>query len=335
MTLSEDVPTAGEPCSPSISIVICGYNHERFVEQALDSVSSQTCQPTQLVITDDHSSDETPSRIKKWATSHWPDAELVLNSRNVGFPAMLNSVVPLLTGDLVAIMSADDWMVHDRIERQLRAFEESPPTVGMVYGDMTEVDEDGTPTGQRWFDTDRMGPVPGSGDLFIPMLTRACMSAPTVMMKRQLLVAAGPYDESLAAEDYDMFLRLSRLAEWRYLPGPMINYRVLSSSLSRSSVFTDTYRDGRLRLLRKHTDTSAEADAIISARVSQMAVSRYFEGRSAQLTADDLRFVLRHDRSARNALLWLAASMRVPGKSLGRLVSARDTAREHARIRRA
>ena len=232
-------------------------------------------------------------------------------------------------------MSADDWMVHDRIERQLRAFEESPPTVGMVYGDMTEVDEDGTPTGQRWFDTDRMGPVPGSGDLFIPMLTRACMSAPTVMMKRQLLVAAGPYDESLAAEDYDMFLRLSRLAEWRYLPGPMINYRVLSSSLSRSSVFTDTYRDGRLRLLRKHTDTSAEADAIISARVSQMAVSRYFEGRSAQLTADDLRFVLRHDRSARNALLWLAASMRVPGKSLGRLVSARDTAREHARIRRA
>lgn len=328
-------PTTSRPDRPSVSVVICGYNHGRFVEQALDSVSSQTWLPTQLVITDDHSSDDTPLRIEKWATSHWPNAELVLNSRNVGFPAMLNSVVPLLAGDLVAIMSADDWMTHDRIEKQLRTFEESPPTVGMVYGDMTEVDERGAPTGQRWFDTDRMGPVPGSGDLFIPMLTRACMSAPTVMMKRQLLVSAGPYDESLAAEDYDMFLRLSRLAEWRYLPEPVVNYRVLSSSLSRSSVFTQTYRDGRLRLLRKHAGTSAAADAIISVRVSQMAASRYFEGRSAQLTADDLRFVLRHGRSARIALLWLAASMRIPGTTLGRLVSARDTVRKRVRIRRA
>jgi glycosyltransferase involved in cell wall biosynthesis len=301
----------------SVTVVICSYNHLEYLEQALDSVVRQTVQPAQLIITDDASTDGSPDRIQKWIDGNWPTAEFIRNERNHGLPATLNLVRSRLRSDCTLIMAADDWMVDDRIERQVAALEAGGPKVGMVYGDMTEVDGEGRATGQRWFDLDRMGPA-RSGDLFLEMVGRAFISAPTVMVRTELLLAAGPYDETLVAEDYDMFLRLSRSAEWVYLDDPLVNYRVLASSLSRSDEFKARQRVGRIGMLRKHVGATPEADRVIARRTAQMAVSLYHEGRSPAATAADLRFVLGVERSPRTVLYWGLATSRIPGSVLVR-----------------
>jgi glycosyltransferase involved in cell wall biosynthesis len=295
-----------------VSVVVCAYNHEKYLEQALDSVAAQSLRPTQLIITDDASTDGSAQLIRAWIRTNWPEAQFLGHHWNVGLPRTLNAVLPLLRGDYVVVMAADDWMTPDRLETQVAAFDRVSTRVGMVYADMVEVDEAGIPTGQRWFDDDRMGP-PASGDLFSLMIDRAFMAAPTVMVRRALLLATGPYDETLVAEDYDMSLRLSRRAEWLYIDEAVVNYRVLPTSLSRSSQFLTTYRIGRIRLLRKHLGVTREADLVIARRTAQMAESLYEEGRSARDTASDMWFVLRVDFSWHRLLIWLLSMTRVPG----------------------
>ena len=210
----------------SVTVVIACYNHVEYLEEALDSVKSQTMLPAQLIVTDDASSDGSADLIAGWLADNWPDAVFIRNQNNQGFPATLNLAIPHVTGTFLAIMSADDQMCEDRLELQARALM-AWPEAGMVYSDMLEVRPDGELTGQRWFDSDRQGPAlpptsqPGSPvDLYLPMLERAFISAPTVLMRTAALREAGCYDEHLIAEDYDMFLRLSRSWYWVYLPEP-------------------------------------------------------------------------------------------------------------------
>lgn len=306
------IPPSGEVEDHSVTVVICSYNHEQYLIEALDSVLRQTRLPDQLIITDDGSSDDSRKAIREWTKNHWPDAELLMSRENIGLPATLNRMLAHISGDLVAIMSADDIMMHDRLERQANIFAKSSKQLGMVYGDMIEIDPEGRPTGQRWFDSNRMGP-PAEGDLFAIMLARAFISAPTVMVRRWLYDVVGNYDESLVAEDYDMFLRFSSTAHWSYIEQPLVKYRVLPSSLSRTDNFRGPYRENRIRLLRKHTSISHATDLIIAARTAKMAESLYSEGRSPVLTAADLWFALKIRCEARRAVFWIIATSRLPG----------------------
>lgn len=300
-----------------VSVIICCYNHATYVEQALESVLSQSIRPSQLIITDDASTDTSAAIIESWIDRRWPSAEFLRNDVNVGLPATLNSALARVRGDFVVIMAADDWMTPDRLETQIGTFASSSDRVGMVYSDMIEVDEHGVPTGQRWFDPDRMGP-PASGDLFEKMIERAFMAAPTVMTRVDIVRQAGPYDVTLVAEDYDMFLRLSRLAEWEYIETPLVNYRVLSSSLSRSDHFKQNLRAGRIRMLRKHMNVSETTDLVIAERTAKMAESLYKEGRSCRETAADLRFTLGVHVTNRRLLFYLLARIGVPGDAIVR-----------------
>lgn len=113
-------------------------------------------------------------------------------------------------------------------------------------------------------------PIPArkEGDLFLQLLGPTFISTTSVMMRASALERVGPYDEALVAEDYDMFLRLSRVYLWKYLPYPLVYYRALTTSLSDSSKFHARRRTDRIRILRKHIGTSPESDRIIIEKVS-------------------------------------------------------------------
>jgi len=309
----------------SVTVVIACYNHVEYLEEALDSVKSQTMLPAQLIVTDDASSDGSADLIAGWLADNWPDAVFIRNQNNQGFPATLNLAIPHVTGTFLAIMSADDQMCEDRLELQARALM-AWPEAGMVYSDMLEVRPDGELTGQRWFDSDRQGPAlpptsqPGSPvDLYLPMLERAFISAPTVLMRTAALREAGCYDEHLIAEDYDMFLRLSRSWYWVYLPEPLVIYRVLPTSLARSEGFRANLRAGRIHLLRKHLGSDRSGDRIIARRVGRMASGLYQEGeRGPKDSWRDLLLAFRLCPSLRIGILLCGSLLRVPGPWLVR-----------------
>lgn len=301
-----------------VSFILTCYNHARYAEQALGSILSQTHRPSQLIVTDDASTDESVEVIEAWIERYWPEAIFIGNQENRGLTATLNEAVPLVSGDAVAIMSADDWMADDRIAKQALILL-NQPEIAMVHSDVLDVDSNGVPLR---FGSDRIGDVETSGDLFMVLLGRNVISAPSVMLRTDVLRSAGPYDESLSAEDYDMWLRLSRTNRWAYIPEPLINYRRHADATTKSRDYLFASREQKLTVLRKHLGVNAEADRLIASQLRELVIRLYEWGRSPALTASDLGEIRSIRATPRLAFYWLVASLRVPGRRVQQLRAA-------------
>ena len=115
----------------------------------------------------------------------------------------------------------------------LRAFLAQPERVAAVYSDMLVVDcrrQACRPQLPRLL---LGGAAPPQGELFVRIMARNFLPAPAVMLRRSAIADVGGYDESLFYEDFDMWLRLSFRFHFTYLPGRLVRYRALESSMSQ------------------------------------------------------------------------------------------------------
>jgi glycosyltransferase involved in cell wall biosynthesis len=220
--------------TPLVSVLVTTYNHARYVEEALDSLRRQTSQDFEVIITDDASTDGCADVIATWLARTGYPAQFVRNSNNRGICANRNAALARTSGAFVCSLSGDDCYEPDRIERQLACFLTQPQRVAAVYSDMLVVDSQGRPSGLSFLDSALGGAAPPQGDLFARILAGNFLPAPAVMLRRSAIADVGGYDESLFYEDFDMWLRLSFRFNFIYLPGRLVRYRAIESSMSRS-----------------------------------------------------------------------------------------------------
>jgi glycosyltransferase involved in cell wall biosynthesis len=118
------------------------YNHERFIEQAVESVFMQQYGgKITLFVSDDCSTDATPARLETLSRSAPIAVDLVLRDRNVGGFANLRSLWVRATGKYVALLEGDDyWTSATKIAKQVAALE-ARPSATMSFGRATLLDE--------------------------------------------------------------------------------------------------------------------------------------------------------------------------------------------------
>jgi glycosyltransferase involved in cell wall biosynthesis len=110
--------------APLVSVVVPVYNHERYVESALDSVAAQGHPALELIVVDDASSDGTPAAIGRWcaaqrAGGRFARIESLRNGSNLGAHASLNRGMAMARGDYLALLNSDDRYAPRRIETLL------------------------------------------------------------------------------------------------------------------------------------------------------------------------------------------------------------------------
>jgi glycosyltransferase involved in cell wall biosynthesis len=248
--------------APAVSQIVLAYNHEHFVEQCLDSLAKQTFDDFELVIVDDCSTDRTVERIEAWLRSASLDARLVVNERNVGACASHNIALEHCSGELISIVSADDYYEPEKIERQHRFWEELDESIAVVFSNVRRVDEQGREIGVAY----HTARPPADGRVFERLIEGNFIIASTVMARRTALEEVGGYDESLFYEDYDMWLRLADRYEFRYLPGSLVNYRILPFSHSRKPAHAAAMHESRTRALLKWYGRDPDTDRVIVRR---------------------------------------------------------------------
>jgi glycosyltransferase involved in cell wall biosynthesis len=116
----------------SVSVVIPVYNGARYVGEAIESVLSQTAPPTEVLVVDDGSVDESAAVVR----SFLPKVAYHLQE-NMGAAAARNTGIALTTGRFIAFLDADDRWHSAKLEQQLRTFEQRPE-LDMVF---CQVDE--------------------------------------------------------------------------------------------------------------------------------------------------------------------------------------------------
>lgn len=214
---------------PLVTVICVCYHHARFVVEALDSVIKQTYPNVELIVIDDGSDDGSGKVIKNWMMHH-PEATMILNGKNIGYCKTFNKAFSLSKGEFVIDLSADDILMPNRIEEGVNLLSKSGLDYGVAFSDAHYVDEQGHPL-RLHSEKIPHEHVP-AGDVYEPLIERYFICSPTMMMRRSVLDALQGYDESLAFEDFDLWIRASRNYKFIYSPLVLVKKRVVSSSMS-------------------------------------------------------------------------------------------------------
>ncbi len=207
---------------PPITVLLPVHNGERYLEQAIASVLAQSFEDFELLIVNDGSTDRTQEIIDAFRDSR---IRRITRSSNLRLIATLNEGLGLARGRYVARMDADDLCAPRRLELQYR-YLEAHPEIGVLGSAVRVIDEHGRP-----------GPVyrfPRGHDLIDWAMPLVCpMAHPSVMMRRDAVLAAGGYAAwALHAEDYDLWERMSRLTRFANLPEPLLDLRKHGGSVT-------------------------------------------------------------------------------------------------------
>src|SRR5262249_45817164 len=139
----------------------------------------------------------------------------------------------------------------ERIEHQVSFFQKQAPDLAAIYSDAVLIDA-GSRELHSSFLREKLGDTlpPENIDLFHRLLLiNNFLPAPAVMVRREALDAVGPYDESLYYEDLFMWLELSYRFQFRFLPGRLVRYRILSTSMSHADTTGEAMSESTFRVL--------------------------------------------------------------------------------------
>ncbi|WP_153799451.1 glycosyltransferase [Foetidibacter luteolus] len=216
--------------APLVTIIAVCYNQQNWVQQTLDSIKAQTYDNIQLIIADDGSSDDSKKIIQSWIDYNGGDVFFISHIKNRGLTRNINSAIPHIRGKYYQVFGCDDIMLPDKIKLQV-AFLEQDESVGIVYSDMQLINSDGVMLENSYYQKHTYK-QPLSGWIYGDMLNRIIISAPSVLIRMEVLNQLKKYNESLDYEDYDFFLRASKKYKFFYDPSITVKYRITGNSLS-------------------------------------------------------------------------------------------------------
>jgi glycosyltransferase involved in cell wall biosynthesis len=234
---SSNISQYGIAGTPRFTVVIPCYNAKRWISATLKSVLAQTWRELEIIVVDDGSSDGSADLVR----SQFPSVTLI-QQVNRGVAAARNKGIANATGDWIAFIDADDIWLPGKLETQWRLLSTQSharmaytawyvwhctapePTKGFV--ERLELENCGESS--RW-----SGP---SGWIYPELLEDCCVWTSTVIAHRSLFDEIGVFDEKLPiGEDYDLWLRASRVTPILRVPAPLALYRMHPNSITKSA----------------------------------------------------------------------------------------------------
>lgn len=137
-------------CEIDISVIVLSYYHEKYIEQALDSILMQeTSLRYEVLVGDDASGDRTPEILREYAAKYPGIIKPILRKENVGANYNSVDVGRHAVGKYIAFLEGDDfWLDRHKLQKQFD-FMESHPEYSACYGKCMIVDENGKPDYER------------------------------------------------------------------------------------------------------------------------------------------------------------------------------------------
>jgi glycosyltransferase involved in cell wall biosynthesis len=206
--------------APYFTVVIPAFDAQTTLTAAVSSVLAQTDADLEVVIVDDGSTDATPAVARG---INDPRVK-VISQANRGLPAARNAGTAASAGEIVCFLDSDDLLMPRYLEAVRSVFTHDPG-VDFVYTDAWTFDDRTRRIREHTTAHYQRPPRPVPADalaMFRELVARNFMIVP-VAVRREVLVAAGGFDETMTSvEDWDLWLRLTasghRGAE---APGPL------------------------------------------------------------------------------------------------------------------
>jgi glycosyltransferase involved in cell wall biosynthesis len=199
-----------------ISIVTPSHNQARYLERTIQSVLSQDYPQVEYLIVDGSSTDGTLDIIHKYEDrlAWW------VSETDRGQTDAINKGFARARGDILAWINSDDTYEPGALSAAVTYLQEHPE-VGMVYGDCNYINQDGDVIG-KFHAAQTNYRLLRQGYTHIPQQT--------MFFRANLWQQIGPLDPSFYfAMDYDLWTRIARHTEIKYVPQTWANFRLHTS----------------------------------------------------------------------------------------------------------
>jgi glycosyltransferase involved in cell wall biosynthesis len=217
---------------PLVSVVVPAYNRSDTIGSTLDTITSQTGWPFEIIVIDDGSSDDTAAIARR----HAPQARVIVQP-NQRRSAARNNGAKLANGEFLYFFDSDDLMEPDAIAR-LAGCLASHPDVAVAYGSALQFVDDPAAA------VPRMPQCDTSGDLLCQHLEQPFLIPIMAMVRKEWFERVGGMTTRLDyCEDYHFFLKLSALGgPYRCIGGaPVARYREYATTRIPGSVHMQGY----------------------------------------------------------------------------------------------
>src|SRR4051812_1285661 len=185
-----------------ISTVIPLYNSAHFIDAALASVAAQSCPSDEVIVVDDASEDDGAKQAARW--SALLPLRVIRHERNQGLGATRRTGIEASSGELVALLDADDVWLPDHLETMLATW--------CRHGGLVTADS------LWWSPARNISRITGRDRKRIPPPDRQRLGIldhnfvhPLTLFSRTDYERAGGFSELRKMEDWDLWIRMVRL----------------------------------------------------------------------------------------------------------------------------
>lgn len=228
---------------PRVSVLIPAYAAARFITATLDSIAAQTYRDFEIVVVDDGSPDDTKPVVDAWlAKSGIPG--VCVRRANGRIAAARNTGLDHAKGELIALLDHDDFWTPDKLAMTVAEFDAHPEAV--LVGHHVDVVRNG-----EVLRTERRGPA--VADMYERLLFVGNAVSPSgATFRRDKAREVGGFRENPefnTVEDYDFWMRLSRVGPFRFIDKALASYTLIPGSASSK---IESHYSNQESLLKDH-----------------------------------------------------------------------------------
>lgn len=195
-----------------VSVIIPTHNRSELLKKAVKSLENQSHQNFEIIIIDDFSTDDTAEVV-----SQMKDDRIIFlkHDINKGGSEARNTGIKRATGRFIGFLDSDDQWLPDKLEKQLKLFE-NQPDVGVIYTGVQVVNENNQPTRKI---------VPEyRGDILPELFESNCIdTTSSVLIKKEVLDQVQGFDSGLpSCQDWDLYIRLAQVTKFDFVKESMV-----------------------------------------------------------------------------------------------------------------
>lgn len=228
---------------PRISLLLLAYNQSSTVEAAVRSCLEQDCEPLEIVLSDDASTDDTHALLLKMARAYVGPHQVRVrrNATNLGVGAHYNTLIEDSQGELLVTAAGDDISLPHRVRTLAAAWDASGQMNDLLASHLIDMSANGLDLGTIHVDDLARWRTPDAWARKRPFVVGASHA-----FTRRLHEQFGPIRADLPYEDQAMALRASCMGGGITVQDALVRYRRGGVSAGAAQRLTATANRERL-----------------------------------------------------------------------------------------